>query len=71
MVDVRVGKHQRVDLPAPAQTAAVQFEGLFALALKKTAVEQDFFTVRLDQMLGTGHGSGGALKGNFHGCVPP
>jgi hypothetical protein len=69
VIDVGVGKNQAVDVLALAGIAAVSLEGFLAFALKHATVEHDGFAVNFDQVLRTGHGTGGAIEGNFH-AVP-
>ena len=61
-----MGKNQAVDVLALAGFAAVFLEGFLAFALNQAAVEHDGFAVNFEQVLRTGHGTGGAIEGNSH-----
>jgi len=67
VINVGMGKNQAVDGFAITQFTAVSLVGLLTLALEQAAVEQDFFVVYLEHVLGSGDGLGGSLEGNFHG----
>lgn len=66
VIDVSVGKNQAIDVLASAGITAVSFEGFFAFTLKQAAVEHDGFAVDFEEVLRTGYGMDGAIKGNFH-----
>ena len=61
-----MGENQTVDILTLAELGAVAFEGFFALALKETAVKQDFLVVDFYQVLRSGNGPGCPEESDFH-----
>ena len=66
MVDVSVGKNYIIDRLRIDREITVFLEGLFAMALIKTAVKQNAFAVGFDEMHRAGSRLGSSVESNFH-----
>gem|GEM_PF-2696681 len=67
MVGMRVGEHHHIDRLGIEGQVPVALVAFRPFALIKAAVEQNFLTVDLDQMLRAGDGAGCAVKADLHG----
>ena len=70
MVDMGMRQNHRINKASIERDVAVALECLLSASLIETAVQQQAVFAHLDQMHGTGDGSSGAPKTEFHGSIP-
>ena len=70
VIDVGVREHHHVDIFGIEGEIQVAFIAELALALVKTAIQQDFGVVDFQQVHGAGDGAGRAPKCDFHHSPP-
>ena len=69
VIDVSVGKHNRINVFGFERKLPVFLERDLSLTLIEPTIEQDLFPVVVDQVHGPGHGLSSTPKLNFHGRV--
>lgn len=67
MIDMRMREYKVIDRYGVKSEMSVEFIGFEAHALKHATIEQNTFALfKCKQVLGTGYGTGGAVKRKLH-----